>query len=323
MISIMQSGVPCHVTSSNQFTRGTIFRMAVPPPANPTHHHPHNYPTLPDNTIIPPSPPADSARRPYHSRGTKHRATPCAVTFIYLPSDPSRGRSSLLCVRTRLRVRWTVAADGGRSRTTDPDQHRMHRTRLHLTVADDGLRPAGLTAAAAALRALVHVQLTRLHGTAATSRGTAAPGTLYASPHPLHSTTGVRLAIGRPTPPSAHARSRSRGFTTALRSSPRDLGYARLVALRGMKPRTRRRRDARSAPPLPPSSRRDRSTTLRPSTWRCANKSGRLPRCFTIDSRGPRPRVAITSRFDIYVRITLPNWCLSLSLSDGKILAAF
>jgi hypothetical protein len=127
---------------------------------------------------------------------------------IYLPSHPPRGRSSL-CVRTGLQVRWTVTADGGSrgggwSSTTYPDEHRMYRTRLHLATAHDGLGPAsaGLAATPATLGALVHVQLTRLHGAAAASdRGAATPGTLYASPHPLHSTTGVLLTIGRPTPP--------------------------------------------------------------------------------------------------------------------------
>lgn len=150
-------------------------------------------------------------------------------------------------MRTGLRVRRTVAAgdgrgrgggSGGRSRSTDPDEHRMHRTRLYLAAADDSLgsAAAGFAAAAAALRALVHVQLTRLYGTAATGRGTATPGTLYASPHPLHSTTGVRLTIGHPphvTVSRARARARTR---KPLRSSPRDLGCTRLpVALRGMK----------------------------------------------------------------------------------------
>jgi len=80
----------------------------------------------------------------------------------------------------------------------------MHRTRLYLATAHDGLRPAsaGLAATPAALGALVHVQLARLHGAAATGGcGAATPGTLYASPHPLHSTTGVLLTIARPTPP--------------------------------------------------------------------------------------------------------------------------
>lgn len=164
---------------------------------------------------------------------------------LYLPSDSSRGRSSLY-MRTGLRVRRTVAAgdgrgrgggSGGRSRTADPDEHRMHRTRLHLAAADDSLRStaAGFATTAAALRALIHVQLTRLYGTAATSRGgTATPGTLYASPHPLHSTTGVRLTIGHP-PHTTVTRDGARA-RKPLRSSPRGLGRARLpVTLRGMK----------------------------------------------------------------------------------------
>lgn len=145
-------------------------------------------------------------------------------------------------MRAGLRVRRTVAADDGRGRdgrsggwscTTYPDKHRMYRTRLYLAAADDGLgsAAAGFTAAAAALRALVHVQLTRLYGTAAAGRGTATPGTLYASPHPLHSTTGVRLTIGHPLHITV-IRARTR---KPLRSSPRGLGCARLpVALRGM-----------------------------------------------------------------------------------------
>lgn len=164
---------------------------------------------------------------------------------LYLPSDSSRSRSSLY-MRAGLRVRRTVAADdgrgrgggcGGRSRTADPDEHRMHRTRLYRAAADDSLRSAatGFAAATAALRALVHVQLARLYGTAAAGRGgTATPGTLYASPHPLHSTTGVRLTIGHPlhiTVTRDGARARK-----PLRSSPRGLGRVRRpVALRGMK----------------------------------------------------------------------------------------
>lgn len=149
---------------------------------------------------------------------------------VYLPSDPPRGRPSL-CVRTGLRVRRAVAADDGRrrSRTTYPDEHRMHRTRLHLAAAHDRLGPAaaaaGLTTAAT-LRALVHVQLARLHGAAAAAGrgGTTTTGTLYASPHPLHSTTGVRLTIGHPTPPRRSACAPAR----SLRSLPRVLRRARL-----------------------------------------------------------------------------------------------
>jgi len=132
----------------------------------------------------------------------------------------------------------------------------MHRTRLHLTAADNGLgsatgTAAGLTTAAAALRALVHVQLARLNGTAATGRGTATPGTLYASPHPLHSTTGVRLTIGRPTPSSIRRIARARGRFDPLRATSVALGY---VTLRGMKTPLADRHDARwsTLPPLRP-----------------------------------------------------------------------
>lgn len=201
----------------------------------------------------------------------KHPKT-CAKNDVYLPSDPPRGRTSLLCVRTGLRVRRTIAADGG-PRTTNSDQHRMHRAWLYLAVADDGLRPAGLTAAAAALRALVHVQLTRLHGTAATSCGTAAPGTLDASPHPLHSTTGVRLPIGRPTPPLAHTRARARATPPPLRSSPRDLGRARFSRCSPRDETPTIRRDARFTP-LPPSSCHGYDNA--PFSDGCADKSGRL-----------------------------------------------
>lgn len=167
-------------------------------------------------------------------------------------------------MRTGLRFRRTVAADDGcggggrssssRSRTTDPDQHWVHRARLHLTAADDSLGPAagaaaGFTAAAAALRALVHVQLARLHGAAATGRGTATPGTLYASPHPLHSTTGVRLTIGRPTPSPIRRIARARDRFDPLRATSVVLDY---VALWGMKPPLADRRDARWST-LPPS----------------------------------------------------------------------
>lgn len=105
----------------------------------------------------------------------------------------------------------------------------MHRARLHLAAADDGLgsaagTTAGFTAATAALRALVHVQLARLHGAAATGRGTATPGTLYASPHPLHSKTGVRLTINHPTPSSIRRIARARDHFDPLRATSVVLG---------------------------------------------------------------------------------------------------
>lgn len=103
-------------------------------------------------------------------------------------------------MRTGLRFGWTVAVANRGSSTTNPNQHRMHRTRLHLTIAHNRLRSTAGFATAAAFRALVHVQLTRLHGTTTASSCTATPGALYASPHPLHSTTGVRLTNARPTP---------------------------------------------------------------------------------------------------------------------------
>ena len=105
----------------------------------------------------------------------------------------------------------------------------MHRARLHLTATDDGLgsaagTTAGFTAATAALRALVHVQLARLHGATATSRGTTTPGTLYASPHPLHSKTGVRLTISRPTPSSIRRIARARDCFDPFRATSVALG---------------------------------------------------------------------------------------------------
>lgn len=148
---------------------------------------------------------------------------------LYLPSDSSPGLASLL-MRTGLRVWRTIAADddrgggsSGRSCTTDPDEHRVHWTRLYLAAADDGLGPAapGFTTSAA-LRALVHVQLAGLHGATAAGRdGTATPGALYASPHPLHSTTGVRLTIGYPHPFNTVTRDegRARGSRASILSA--------------------------------------------------------------------------------------------------------
>lgn len=76
----------------------------------------------------------------------------------------------------------------------------MYRAWLHLTTAHDRLRSTARFPTASSFRALVHVQLTRLYRATTANCGTATPGTLYASPHPLHSTTGVRLANAHPTP---------------------------------------------------------------------------------------------------------------------------
>lgn len=131
---------------------------------------------------------------------------------FYLPSDSTHGRRTRRYVRTGLRFGWTVAVGNRGPSATNPNQNRVNRARLHLTTAHDRLRSAaGFPAAAAAFRALVHVQLTRLHRTATTGCCTATPGALYASPHPLHSTTGVRLTNLHPTPPRPEGRPASTG----------------------------------------------------------------------------------------------------------------
>lgn len=122
-----------------------------------------------------------------------------AMTDVYLPSNTSNSRCTRY-MRTRLRFRWTVTVANRGSGTTNPNQYRMYRTWLHLTTAHDRLRSTARFSTASSFRALVHVQLTRLHRATTASCGTATPGTLYTSPHPLHSTTGVRLINARPTP---------------------------------------------------------------------------------------------------------------------------
>lgn len=103
-------------------------------------------------------------------------------------------------MHARLRFRWTVTVTNRGSSTTNPNQDWMYRTWLHLTTAHDRLWSATRFPTTSTFRALVHVQLTRLYRATTASCGTATPGTLYTSPHPLHSTTGVRLANVRPTP---------------------------------------------------------------------------------------------------------------------------
>lgn len=131
-------------------------------------------------------------------RGPGYQST----TAVYLPSNPSHGRR-MRHMRARLWFRWTVTVANRGSGTTNPNQYRMHRARLHLTTAHDRLRSTARFSTASAFRALVHVQLTWLHRATTASCGTATPGTLYASPNPLHSTTGVRLTTVRPTPHGA------------------------------------------------------------------------------------------------------------------------
>lgn len=121
------------------------------------------------------------------------------MTDVYLPSNTSNSRCTWY-MRTRLRFRWTVTVANRGSGTTNSNQYRMYRTWLHLTTTDDRLRSTARFSTASSFRALVHVQLTRLHRATTASCGTATPGTLYTSPHPLHSTTGVRLINARPTP---------------------------------------------------------------------------------------------------------------------------
>ena len=121
-------------------------------------------------------------------------------------------------MRTRLRFRWTITVGNRGPGTTNPNQYRMYRAWLHLTIAHDRLRPTARFPGASSFRALVHVQLTRLHRTATASCSTATPGTLYASPHPLHSTTGVRLTNVRPTPLDT---------LDSLRASSADFGSLR------------------------------------------------------------------------------------------------
>lgn len=130
-------------------------------------------------------------------KGKKMKQT--IYNIVYLPSNPPYSRCTRY-MRTRLWFRWTVTVANPGSSTTNPYQYRMYRTWLHLTTTHNCLRSTTRFPTASSFRALVHVQLTRLYRATTASCGTATPGTLYTSPHPLHSTTGVRLTNIRPTP---------------------------------------------------------------------------------------------------------------------------
>lgn len=131
---------------------------------------------------------------------------------VCLPSDPARNRYPG-SVGTGLGVWWTVAVRGRSLALPHPNQNRVHRTRLHLTPANDGLRPSRFAWTPAPFCSLVHVQLARLRwaptaadtcarDTRASAPSTTTPGgTLNSSPHALHSTTCVQLKIAHPTPP--------------------------------------------------------------------------------------------------------------------------
>lgn len=147
--------------------------------------------------------PAEQRRKEQRASGWRRRdgdGNGASSETVHLPSNSSdSGRARY--VGAGLRFERAVAVANRGPSATNPNQHRMHGARLHLTTAHDRLRTtAGLAAAAAAFRALIHVQLTRLHRAATSSCTSTTPGTLYASPHPLHSTTGVRLTDVRPTP---------------------------------------------------------------------------------------------------------------------------
>lgn len=158
-------------------------------------------------------------------------------------------------MRTRLGLGRTVAAVE-RPRAPNSDEDWVNGTGLNLAAAYYSLRPAGLAsrAATASLRTLVHVQLTGLSGTAASSRGTATPGALHTFPHPLHSTTGVPLTSAHPIP--------------AVRPVSTPLGAPRHLSTRSALPVPTRLRELPKAvsPSLTPSPPPSPPLTPTPST---------------------------------------------------------
>lgn len=98
---------------------------------------------------------------------------------------------------TRLRIGRTIAVVQ-RSCASNSNKYGMYGTRLNLARAYDCLwatRFFRTTCATTSFRTLIHVQLTGLSRTTATSGNTATPGTLHTFPHALHSTAGVPLTF--------------------------------------------------------------------------------------------------------------------------------